>query len=621
MPTSGEKFSRGYQGKIGRTPASEAEHQGRVPQPGIPTGSRNAPRPQVTAATAPTVIVSPTGAVSTQNFVAARSAERARRQAQASRRRVTRVRNYVRQRDTELAPKREVHVSRQFVQGVEKEQNLDKPVAVTAHKRGETKVVAHARSLPTYTKAEKEILRQGKPLDKAERLADESALKTPGRPKAPELKGTPGERKAARTAVRQARKTVRHSKPTIEAELGPEQRRFVEGVAKETGLNPRTIAAQARAEESEGAQTEAEQTHNFLNMGPGIRYGSLREGIDKTAQNYNTNPVYADVRATKGQSPAVQAKAIAESKWGTGPLIEETLPSVHVKPGDPQAVQNYRQAVQKAKGLGMKVGTPSPGVQAAGNVVYVHQTAKTALQYARKNIGVSTGSPQEVKWATQVGGVTSPWCAVFASAVLKREGIEPPANPSYSGAFGESWKGGTVLPTTELARAKPGDLLIFDWGDGGQTDHIAFYAGNGKMLGGNQGAGEVSEDEVPAGNIVQIVRPHWDGKKVPMKAGATIPVAFTPSGGVVEAPASVAAVASPIGVPTGTGKDQGRGKAPVELTPLQQIRRRVKQLKNLGVEIAGPAEETKAEAANKPGDASLHAQLKELESKYAIGAV
>lgn len=606
-----------------RRPAVPAPGASRsqLPTPQLGGGGNKGTRtaPVVTAKTAPTVTVSPTGAVSTQNYgpspVAQRAAQQARVAAQESRRRVTKVKNYVRQRDTELAPRREVHVSKAFLD----RQASPKPVAVVAHKRGETKVTAHARSLPTFTKAEEEVLQRDAGGRKLQKQA-EHAVAGPSKPKAPKLKGSLQERKAARTAVQQTRKAARRSKPTIEGGLGPEQERFVRGVAKESGLNLRTIAAQARAEESEGAQTEAEQTYNFLNMGPGIRYGSLKEGIDATAKNYNTGP-YEGVRATRGQPAAVQAKAIAESPWGTGSLIEETLSSVHVKPGNPQAVQNYRQAIQKAKSLGMKVGSPSPGVQAQGNVVYVHQTAKTALQYARKNIGVSTGSPQEVKWATQVGGVTSPWCAVFASAVLKREGIEPPANPSYSGAFAENWKGGTVLPTTELAKAKPGDLLIFDWGDGGQTDHVAFYAGNDKMLGGNQGAGEVSEDEVPAGNIVQIVRPHWNGRKVPMKAGSTIPVAFTPSGGVVEAPASVAAVASPTGVPTGTGKDQGHGKPPRELTPLQQINQRVRRLKRLGVEIAGPGQETKAEAANKPGDASLHSQLKALESKYAIGAV
>jgi hypothetical protein len=583
-------------------------------------GNKAAGSVEPTAANTPTVSVSPTGVATPEHFGPSPAAQRAARQAtvaaRESRRRVQRVKSYVRQRDQELTPKREVKVSKAFLD----RQASPKPVTVAAHKRGETEVTEHQRSLPRkpespliakgYTKAEREVLAEG----------GVKVPKTPKAPKEPKLKGTPQERKAARARVRQAKREVRASKPVIEADLGPEQERFVKGVAKETGLNLRTIAAQARAEESEGAQTEAEQTHNFLNMGPGIRYASLKEGIDATAHNYNHGP-YEGVRATRGQPAAVQAKAIAESPWGTGPLIEETLNSVHVKPGNPEAVKNYRQAIQKAKALGMKVGSPSPGVQAQGNVVYVHQTAKTALQYARKNIGVSTGSPQEVNWATQVGGVTSPWCAVFASAVLKREGIEPPANPSYSGAFEEGWKGGTKLPTTELAKAKPGDLLIFDWGDGGQTDHVAFYAGNGKMLGGNQGAGEVSEDEVPAGNVVAIVRPHWNGKKVPMKAGSTIPVAFTPSGGVVEAPAAVAAVASPTGVPTGTGKDQGHGKPPRQLTPLQQINRRVNQLKRLGVEVAAPGQETKAEVANKPGDSSLHAQLAKLEAKYSIGAV
>ncbi|HEU5115590.1 MAG TPA: NlpC/P60 family protein [Isosphaeraceae bacterium] len=376
------------------------------------------------------------------------------------------------------------------------------------------------------------------------------------------------------------------------------------GVAKQTHLNPRTIAAQARAEEGSGAQTEAEQTHNFLNMGPGISYPSLQAGIHETAKNYNTNPLYAGVRATRGQGPKAQAQAIASSPWGTGPLIEQTLSQVGLTPGNPKAQARYQALAKEAKSLGMKVGKPTPGTSSSGHTVYVRADAKGALQFARANIGVTTGSAKEVAFATQVGGATDPWCATFASAVLKRMGIQPPANPSYSGAFAENWKGGSVLPSTNIASAKPGDLLIFDWGDGGMTDHVAFYAGKGKMIGGNQGAGEVSEDEVPAGNIVSIVRPHYRGGKVALKESAPVPSGFTPSGGVTEAPAATGLVASPTPVPKGAGKDQGHGKPPVKLSPAQIVARVESKLN--AATLAGGKE------AEAPSTAVLDA----LERKY-----
>lgn len=422
-------------------------------------------------------------------------------------------------------------------------------------------------------------------------------------PPAPKLKGTPQERRQVRGQLRQAKAALRRSKPHIVGDLGPEQRQFIRGVAKKTGLKLRTVAAQARAEEGNGAQTEAEQTHNFLNMGPGIRYSSLPQAIQETAKNYNTNSLYAGVRATRGQSAATQADAIAASPWGTGSLIEQTLPEVAVTPGDPAAQQRYRAAVKKAKSLGMKVGRPTPGTsRGAGNTVYIRADAKGALQFARANLGVTTGSSKELKLAASVGGATDPWCATFVSAVLKRVGIQPPSNPSYSGAFAEDWKGGTNLNTTSLAKAKPGDILIFDWGDGGITDHTAFYAGNGQMIGGNQGPGEVSEESVPAGNVVAIVRPHYKGGKVAVKETTRIPSSFTSSGGVVEAPAGTSLVASPTPV---TGSHQRS----VKLTKRQQINRAERKLKA----INGPAEE--------PAEPGHHTELERLEHRYGRAVV
>jgi cell wall-associated NlpC family hydrolase len=64
-----------------------------------------------------------------------------------------------------------------------------------------------------------------------------------------------------------------------------------------------------------------------------------------------------------------------------------------------------------------------------------------------------------------------------------------------------------------LAQAMPGDLLIFDWGDGGITDHVALYAGNNKMISGNDHNDSVGESAVPAGALVGIVRPKYPGTR------------------------------------------------------------------------------------------------------------
>lgn len=135
--------------------------------------------------------------------------------------------------------------------------------------------------------------------------------------------------------------------------------------------------------------------------------------------------------------------------------------------------------------------------------------AAKAVEWAKGVVGVSGGSGAVARWDAAIGSAPGiPWCSAFVSAALRQAGVKNlPSNPAYSGSW-LSWKGGKNIGTS-LANAKPGDLLIFDWGDGGITDHVALYAGNHQMISGNDSNDKVGTSSVPTGNLVGIVRPKY----------------------------------------------------------------------------------------------------------------
>lgn len=127
------------------------------------------------------------------------------------------------------------------------------------------------------------------------------------------------------------------------------------------------------------------------------------------------------------------------------------------------------------------------------------------LRWALANNGASEGSNRQRRWNEAAGvSADAPWCSTFIAYGLRNAGIEPPPNPAYSGAWLE-WGGGKKVDNLNDAQA--GDLLVFDWGDGGITDHVAAYLGNGQMIAGNNSNNSVGVSSVPAGNLVGIVRP------------------------------------------------------------------------------------------------------------------
>jgi CHAP domain len=126
---------------------------------------------------------------------------------------------------------------------------------------------------------------------------------------------------------------------------------------------------------------------------------------------------------------------------------------------------------------------------------------------AESYIGTRELGAQQRAWAARLGySPYLPWCSIFVANMLMEAGIctkeQLPSNPAYSGAW-FSWGRGQRVSESAV---RPGDILVFDWGDGGMSDHVAIYEGGGTHVGGNQ-SDAVTRSSTPWGNVVGVVRP------------------------------------------------------------------------------------------------------------------
>lgn len=142
-------------------------------------------------------------------------------------------------------------------------------------------------------------------------------------------------------------------------------------------------------------------------------------------------------------------------------------------------------------------------------------TASGAIEWAKSVVGVSGGSGAVARWDAAIGNSPGiPWCSAFVSAILRHAGIKNlPADAAYSGAW-LNWSGGTKLPINSKTINEAGNLLIFDWGDGGQTDHVAMSVGGGQQIQGNDENDSVGLSSISstASNIVGVIKPKYPHK-------------------------------------------------------------------------------------------------------------
>lgn len=138
-------------------------------------------------------------------------------------------------------------------------------------------------------------------------------------------------------------------------------------------------------------------------------------------------------------------------------------------------------------------------------------TAQSVLDVARGEIGYSRWSDPQAgtKYGRWYAGQTGepyygqsgvPYCAMFATWVFARAGATCPGLPSAYCPYivRDGKKAGRSIPKRD---AKPGDVVLFDWGGDGVSDHVGIVeSNNGSYLttiegntssgnGGSQGNG------------------------------------------------------------------------------------------------------------------------------------
>lgn len=412
-------------------------------------------------------------------------------------------------------------------------------------------------------------------------------------PKAPPIKMV-----AVKAHLRQQPKAVKVVKeklakakqraPHVTGPLVPEQKRFVNRVAKATHLSPRAVGAQALAEQSGSAAKSYEEQgqHNYLNIGPGQFYPTLKQGVHETAHLINTSSNYAGIRAERGKGAAAQVAAIGASPWGTNAsTMAATLQEVGQK-GKPIPARLLKRA--KALGINPKasnVGKPS------------RQTIQK-FKAAVKTMGAINSKNFPYVWGGGHGSFSGPYdCSGAISAMIHSVAPNRIKAPLVSGSMGQVLKPG------------PGAITVFYNGvhTFAYIPSLHKYWGTSESNAGG-GAGffpkSVGDSEVASGNSAgayNVGHVPGLGKKEAFQLGATDLGSAQSFPGMSLSPSGTSATIEP-----GAGTTQskpGFSNSPIRLTRGQRVAKINNKLKALGV---GGEETSSAPATS----------ISELERKY-----
>jgi cell wall-associated NlpC family hydrolase len=97
-------------------------------------------------------------------------------------------------------------------------------------------------------------------------------------------------------------------------------------------------------------------------------------------------------------------------------------------------------------------------------------------------------------------------CSGFVQYVFGRHDIELPRTSRQQATAGTRVSGG-------LAALRPGDLLLFS-STGGRIDHVAIYAGEGRILHSSRGLGGVGYDDLSSTRGQWFVEHHVASRRV-----------------------------------------------------------------------------------------------------------
>ncbi len=166
-------------------------------------------------------------------------------------------------------------------------------------------------------------------------------------------------------------------------------------------------------------------------------------------------------------------------------------------------------------------------------------TVSDVLRIARGEIGYSRwDDPEEGtkygRWYADLvgepyyGASGVPYCAMFTSWVLDQAGVGCAGIP---GAYCP-WivnAGRSEGRTVETYNAQPGDVVLFDWGNDGESDHVGIVEENGgwylQCIEGNTNNGQVARRTREYGTICCVIRPYYDevpyvAPDIPSEGGA-----------------------------------------------------------------------------------------------------
>lgn len=515
-----------------------------------PAPSGTTKTPEVTAETAPTVTISPTGTVTTSGFKKERAAKAAERKQKRAEQRVKRIVALV----TSSPQKRS--------------QSLKAPEA--------PKAPSFKPTGPT-------------PKIRQQEVADHQVfLREQGVPKAqaaPTLKGTSQQRKAVRARVQQTKRALKGATPP----------------AKQTGtLTPQEVAnALARQSRKVGAGL----TKPEIAEGVGVAFaesGASNENVGQGPEGhigiYSESPAFGTPEQRTRTGPATRAAVkqfLADGRsWNpawvhwqeiqgeneTGAdrapqYVDEAAKALRGQPS-PKAVANYKSAVKEAKELGLKVppaGRPDVG-KAPPKVVKKYKQALTTM----KNID-SKG--YEYVWGGGHGSFNGPYdCSGAISAMLHSVGDLNA--PLVSGSMGEALEPG------------PGAITVFYNG----VHTFAYIPALKKYWGtstSNPGGGagffpkSVGDSEVASGNSAgsyAVGHVPGLGKKQALQLGAGLG-SMTSTGSASSQPfpgMSLSSSGTSATIESGKGTKQdkpGFSNKPIKLTPAQIVGRVEHKLK------------------------------------------
>ena len=146
---------------------------------------------------------------------------------------------------------------------------------------------------------------------------------------------------------------------------------------------------------------------------------------------------------------------------------------------------------------------------AAGEVgycAYVNDADATGTKYGRFYADL-TGEPY-------FGGDNVAWCAMFVSWVFAQAGATCPGIPKAYVPWIESDAEAAGAVRGDRTDARPGDVVLFDWGGDGSPDHVGIVEGNAggflRTIEGNVSRC-VARRNRDWGVVRCVIAPTWDG--------------------------------------------------------------------------------------------------------------